>query len=343
MAELPQADISSELNHLQGLSKSRLILLILRCARRLQPFYNSISNTKPEQESYQSYLKEFESLLRYIELHLKNSDEIDKYDTRMLNMGVKLYNMAVKLKADSAVTAACLASDALDTVCEDATLDSVLEFAKRAVESVVRYDSKIIKYIAKDIETLKQFSKVHLIDLQALWPEGEPRTLKEQSENLVHEKNNNNLMDYGFTTNITKKEPDSFKYDVAFSYASQDKNYVARVAAVLQDANVRAFYDSFEPGSLTETNIYTFSQQVYGEMSRYIIIFYSSHYRDKHWPVYELQCSTKHAQEKEMENIILVNLDGTRVPHIKGIVTDFNSTRTSPEAFAKYFLEYFQE
>ena len=50
--------------------------------------------------------------------------------------------------------------------------------------------------------------------------------------------------------------PETFKYDVALSYASQDREYVENVAKVLQDANLRVFFDKLDQEDIKEANFY---------------------------------------------------------------------------------------
>ena len=46
------------------------------------------------------------------------------------------------------------------------------------------------------------------------------------------------------------------KYDVALSFAGEDREYVDAVASHLQEAGVRVFYDRFEETKLWGKNLY---------------------------------------------------------------------------------------
>ncbi len=46
-------------------------------------------------------------------------------------------------------------------------------------------------------------------------------------------------------------EKNSFIYDVALSFAGEDRDYVEEVATILKSFKVRVFYDKFE-----ETNLW---------------------------------------------------------------------------------------
>lgn len=48
------------------------------------------------------------------------------------------------------------------------------------------------------------------------------------------------------------------KYDIALSFAGEDRVYVDKVANLLRDKGIRVFYDLFEEEKLWEKNLYDY-------------------------------------------------------------------------------------
>jgi len=56
---------------------------------------------------------------------------------------------------------------------------------------------------------------------------------------------------------------DAAKYEVALSFAGEDREYVARVAATLNKAGVRVFYDRYERATLWGKDLFAHLTDVY--------------------------------------------------------------------------------
>ena len=64
-----------------------------------------------------------------------------------------------------------------------------------------------------------------------------------------------------------------FDYDVALSFAGEDREYVDCVATALKAFGVNVFYDRFEEASLWGKNLYTHLSEVYTQRARYTVMF----------------------------------------------------------------------
>ena len=69
-------------------------------------------------------------------------------------------------------------------------------------------------------------------------------------------------------------------YDVALSFAGEDRDYVDEVARILRDHGVAVFYDRFETGHLWGRDLYAHLTSVY-RSARFTIVFVSEHYATK--------------------------------------------------------------
>jgi hypothetical protein len=70
------------------------------------------------------------------------------------------------------------------------------------------------------------------------------------------------------------------EFEIALSFAGEDRGYVDQVANLLRDSGVKVFYDLFEEANLSE---------IYKDKALYTIMFISKSYSEKLWPNHERQ------------------------------------------------------
>jgi len=91
-------------------------------------------------------------------------------------------------------------------------------------------------------------------------------------------------------------ESDDFDYDIAFSFAGEDRAIVEELATRLTDEGVRVFYDAYEKAALWGKDLYQHLQIVYSDRARYCVVIVSAAYSQKLWTRHELkQAQTRHA------------------------------------------------
>ncbi len=106
------------------------------------------------------------------------------------------------------------------------------------------------------------------------------------------------------------------KYDVALSYASEDRPYVDEVAAALKENGIKVFYDRYEDEAvrLWGMNLYDYLSEVYHKRARYTVIFISAAYAKKKWATHERQSAQARAFSENREYILPARFDDTEVP-----------------------------
>jgi hypothetical protein len=72
-----------------------------------------------------------------------------------------------------------------------------------------------------------------------------------------------------------------FDYDVALSFAGEDREYVSKVAEELKRMGVRIFYDSFETVNLWGKDLYSHFDEIYRKRAQFCLMFLSQHYASK--------------------------------------------------------------
>ncbi|MXY92324.1 MAG: TIR domain-containing protein [Caldilineaceae bacterium SB0670_bin_27] len=112
------------------------------------------------------------------------------------------------------------------------------------------------------------------------------------------------------------------KYDVALSFAGEQRDYVEEVANELTSLNIFPFYDGFEEETimLWGRHLSEVLNEVYEKNSSNVVMFISKEYIDKAWPTHERRSAISGAIQKGTPPL-LVRFDCTTVP---GLPTDIN-------------------
>ena len=106
------------------------------------------------------------------------------------------------------------------------------------------------------------------------------------------------------------------KYDIALSFAGEDRDYVEKVAFHLKSFGVRVFYDKYEQVNLWGKDLYSHLSDIYHKRAQYTVIFISAHYKDKLWTNHERESAQARAFREKQEYILPARFDDTEVPGI---------------------------
>jgi hypothetical protein len=109
-------------------------------------------------------------------------------------------------------------------------------------------------------------------------------------------------------------EPDYFIYDVALSFAGEDRIYVEEVANLLRSFGVKVFYDKFEEANLWGKNLYEHLNDVYKSKAKYTLMFISKYYKEKLWTNHERKSMQERAFNEAKEYILPARFDDTEIP-----------------------------
>ena len=133
-------------------------------------------------------------------------------------------------------------------------------------------------------------------------------------------------------------ELQSLEYDVALSFAGEDRDYVSKVAAALRSLNVDVYYDEFDSLNLWGKDLYVYLDEIYRKKARYCVLFLSAHYAAKAWTNHERRSAQARAFSSNQEYILPARFDSTEIPGILPTVGYINLADLSPEAFAEIIL-----
>lgn len=125
------------------------------------------------------------------------------------------------------------------------------------------------------------------------------------------------------------------KFEIALSFAGEDRAYVDQVANLLRDSGVKVFYDLFEEENLWGKNLYGYLTEIYMNKALYTIMFISDSYSKKLWTNHERQAMQARAFQENQEYILPVKFDETPIPGILLTTGYIDISSKSPEDFVK--------
>jgi glucokinase len=129
------------------------------------------------------------------------------------------------------------------------------------------------------------------------------------------------------------------EFEVALSYASEDRPYVRRVADRLAAHGVSFFYDEFAKTLIWGEELPETFNDIFGGKARFAVAFISAHYVSKPWPRYEGRSALAKALVEHRTYFLPVKLDNSDLPGLRRTVGFIDARSTSPEELADMIME----
>jgi hypothetical protein len=120
------------------------------------------------------------------------------------------------------------------------------------------------------------------------------------------------------------------EYDIALSFASEDRDYVSHVAEGLGELGYRVFYDQQEKAKMWGKDMYVHLRDIYFKRAEYTILFASKHYAKKMWTNHERQSAQARAIQENHECILPARFDDTEIPGLLPTIFYIDLKTTSP-------------
>lgn len=121
------------------------------------------------------------------------------------------------------------------------------------------------------------------------------------------------------------------EYDIALSFAGEERAYVDRVATLLKERGVRVFYDLFEEADLWGKDLYVHLSDVYHKRARFTVMFISEAYAAKLWTNHERKAAQARAFQEAQEYILPARFDDTDIPGVLPTVGYVSLKGRSPD------------
>lgn len=104
-----------------------------------------------------------------------------------------------------------------------------------------------------------------------------------------------------------------YEFDVALSFAEEDRELVLPVLQHLKDRDVEVFYDKDRQVEMWGLDLVEYFSQTYTTRARYVLLFGSQHYVDK-WARLQRRAALARALEHHTEYVLPIRVDDTEVP-----------------------------
>ena len=116
-----------------------------------------------------------------------------------------------------------------------------------------------------------------------------------------------------------------YEYDVAISFAGEDRRYAEDLANALRKSDVRVFFDEFETARLWGKNLYDYHSEIYEKKAKHCVMIISTHYARKAWPNLERKSAQARVFQESDEYILPIRLDDTQIRGILPTIGFINS------------------
>ncbi len=133
--------------------------------------------------------------------------------------------------------------------------------------------------------------------------------------------------------------PQEVQYDLAISFAGEDRLIVQSYAEAVKNHGLKIFYADFEEVDLWGTNLYDTFDTIYRLKAHFCIIFLSRHYATKVWTNHERKSAQARALMENREYILPVKLDETEIPGITSTIGYLDYYKVGHDGLVKATLE----
>jgi hypothetical protein len=107
---------------------------------------------------------------------------------------------------------------------------------------------------------------------------------------------------------------DPFEYDVALSFAGEDRTVAEKFAGLLVAKNMKVYYDDQADAQGSHEDLVAHLAELYRTKARYCVILISRHYPLEKWTEAERMSAQEHALRDAKEYFLLVRLDDSDLP-----------------------------
>ncbi|MGC1122136.1 MAG: TIR domain-containing protein [Candidatus Methanofastidiosia archaeon] len=146
--------------------------------------------------------------------------------------------------------------------------------------------------------------------IREYWRRGEKFKIAAEEVSSSKEGARENIIDQGSPRR-------DFEFDIAISFAGEDREIAEELAKELWARGVEVFYDRFFKGKIWGKELTKYFQEVYGPKTKYVVLLLSKHYPVKKWTGFEFSIMREEAERRETEFILPVKLDSTEMKGVK--------------------------
>jgi hypothetical protein len=132
------------------------------------------------------------------------------------------------------------------------------------------------------------------------------------------------------TVEQNSAETPKYQYDVALSFAGEDRELVESIARHLVDCEVRVFYDEFFKHELWGKDLFQHLASIYRDKAKFCLVFVSNAYKNKVWPKHELRQAQERSLFSSTEYILPVIIDDVDLPGLNRTTGFLDARKAHP-------------
>jgi hypothetical protein len=132
---------------------------------------------------------------------------------------------------------------------------------------------------------------------------------------------------------------DDIEYDIALSFAGEDRERASELANSLNRKGIKVFYDYYEIDTLWGKDLYEYLSKIYRDQAKFCIMFLSDNYAKKLWTNHERKNAQARAFKESREYILPIRLDNTTIPGINDTIGYINYNDYSVDEIAEIIIK----
>lgn len=129
-----------------------------------------------------------------------------------------------------------------------------------------------------------------------------------------------------------------YQYDVALSFAGEDREYVDQVYGYLTAQGIKPFYDKAEEIELWGKDLVARFDEIYRNEARYCVMFISKYYLQKVWPRHERRSALARVITDE-GYILPTRFDDTDIPGLPPTIHYVDLREKTPEQLGNMIMQ----
>lgn len=124
------------------------------------------------------------------------------------------------------------------------------------------------------------------------------------------------------------------KYDVALSFASEERKIAEALAKAIKALGFKVFYDGHEKAMIWGKNLFEYLNDIYFKRARLCVILVSESYANRIWTNHERRSAQARALQQTEEYILPIRIDNTDLPGFPNTIAYLQYTDHSIDEIA---------
>lgn len=135
------------------------------------------------------------------------------------------------------------------------------------------------------------------------------------------------------------RDASEIDFDVAISYAGEDRELAERIASALVRERVSVFYDRYLEPELWGKDLYQHLTDVYRRRARFCVMVISASYAGKLWPTVEKEAAVARAVDENLDYLLPLRVDDTSVPGLPASLVYIDCRTRSQEEVCQLIVK----